>query len=236
MSGLAFAVQLLFFYPALESHICKERKQAHSKGENKSSFHFSSEMNQMPYPNPIELHVSFPPDFNGLWFWLLAPMKGPELSVLGWRGALDRQLPELFSAPGTARLLRRLGLGMGPSARPFRGYCLLSLPRHSGSSRAAFSATIRSTWASGSSKSCPTASLRRRARRAVSRPVVLPSLHSPERWDRIFCSVGCESWGLAPVTHLCTPVSSSHMSASWLSCLSPLWCPPCWLQLVSKKK
>lgn len=37
----------------------------------------------MPYPKPIEFHVSFSSDLNGLWFWLLAPMKGPELSVLG---------------------------------------------------------------------------------------------------------------------------------------------------------
>lgn len=40
-------------------------------------------MNRMPYAEPIEFYVSFPPDFNGLWFWLLAPVKGPELSVLG---------------------------------------------------------------------------------------------------------------------------------------------------------
>lgn len=67
-------------------------------------------MNRMPYAKPIEFHVSFPPDFNGLWFWLLAPVKGPELSVLGGQGGLERQFPELFSASGTARLLRRLGL------------------------------------------------------------------------------------------------------------------------------
>lgn len=63
-------------------------------------------MNRMPFAKPIEFLVSFPPAFNGLWFWLLAPVKGPELSVLGWQGRLERQFPEPFSA----RLLRRLGL------------------------------------------------------------------------------------------------------------------------------
>lgn len=84
MLGLAFTIKLLFFKPTLESHICKERKQAHSEAENKSSFRFLFfSMNRMPYAKPIEFHVSFPPDFNRLWFWLLAPVKGPELSVLG---------------------------------------------------------------------------------------------------------------------------------------------------------
>lgn len=148
-------------------------------------------MNQLPYPKPIEFHVSYSPDFNGLWFWLLAPMKGPELSVLGWQGGLDRQLPELFSALGTARLLRRLGLWIGPGVHPFRGYCLLSLPAHSSSGSGNFSVTVRSTSASGRSKSCPTSSFSWHTRQAASLPSVFPSLYPSALglgwWDLAFC-------------------------------------------------
>lgn len=147
-------------------------------------------MNQLPYPKPIEFHVSYSPDFNGLWFWLLAPMKGPELSVLGWQGGLDRQLPELFSALGTARLLRRLGLWIGPGVHPFRGYCLLSLPAHSSSGSGNFSVTIRSPSASGSHKSCPTSSFSWHARQAASLLSVFPSLYPSALglgwWDLAF--------------------------------------------------
>lgn len=195
-------------------------------------------MNQLPYPKPIEFHVSYSPDFNGLWFWLLAPMKGPELSVLGWQGGLDRQLPELFSALGTARLLRRLGLWIGPRVHPFRGYCLLSLPAHSSSGSGNFSVTIRSPSASGSHKSCPTSSFSWHARQAASLPSVFPSLYPSALglgwWDLAF--------GLLLAVKFFWPLSLSplpwHLHLMRLHRAIPvshlLDFALCWLQLVSK--
>lgn len=74
-----------FIFPRLHlNHTFARRGNKHIQEEKiRVVFIFFFQMNQMPCPKPIEFHVSFPPDFNGLWFWLLAPMKGPELSVLG---------------------------------------------------------------------------------------------------------------------------------------------------------
>lgn len=116
-----------------------------------------------------------------------------------------------------------------PGAHRFRGYCLLSLPRRSGSGRATLSVTIRSTSASGNSRSCPTSSLRWHAPWAASLPTVFPSLHTPalgpEWWDHIFWALLAVKRVLATNTYLHTPASSPHTFASWLSCLSYLWFP-----------
>lgn len=82
MFGLAFAI---FLARTRIPHLQGEETSTIKRGKIRVVFIylFIFLMNQMPYAKPIEFHVSFPPDFNGLWFWLLAPMKGPELSVLG---------------------------------------------------------------------------------------------------------------------------------------------------------
>lgn len=118
---------------------------------------------------------------------------------------------------------------MGPWARPFRGYCLLSLPRRSSSGRATLSGTIPSTSASGSSKSCPTSSLRRHARRAASLPAVFPSLHpptlGPEWWDPIFWVLLAVKLGLlVPIriftscVGIMTFLSLSSLISLWVGC------------------
>ena len=129
---------------------------------------------------------------------------------------MDRRFPELFSDPGTARLLRRLGLRMGSRSCPFRGYCLLSLPRLSGSDRTTLAVTIRSTSASGSSKPSlylPSAGM------LGKQPLFLHFFHlyTPRPRTRVvesdlLISVGCETWVLAPITCL-------HTSSIFISCI-----------------
>lgn len=142
---------------------------------------------------------------------------------------MERQFPELFSAPGTARLLRRLGpagvLELPPSGVivccPCQGSLVAAVP---------LSQPQSLSMASDSSNSCPPSSLRRRAWRAASLPAAVPSCSGAGVMGLcLLVSLGPEGWGLALTTHLHTPAPSPWVAAS-LSSFSPLSFP-----LASKK-
>lgn len=139
---------------------------------------------------------------------------------------LGETIPRALLSPWHGQVAKETWPGWGLGAPPFRGYCLLSLPRLSGGSSATLSATIPLHWPLAAA--IPALHLPSAAWPAASLPVAVPSCSRAGGMDMdgvisSGVSLGCEGWGLALVIHLHTPASSPCVIApfSSLSLLSP---------------
>lgn len=115
---------------------------------------------------------------------------------------LGETIPRALLRPWHSQVAKETWPGQGPGAPPFRGYCLLPLPRLSGGSSATLSATIPLHWSLAAA--IPAPHLPCAPWRAASLPVAVPSCSGAGgmRWCLLGSplAVGIGVWPLSPTS------------------------------------